>query len=521
MQHFSRRQFLATTAVFGALGATASLLNPRGAASATPSTIVRAGTRVIEVNGRPTTVFGLTQRNGAHGLVTEAGQRFRVRLENGLDEETLIHWHGLTPPFGQDGVPGLPQPPLAAGGTYDYDFTLALPGTNWMHSHHGLQEQRLMAAPLIIRDPAETGADIQEVVVLFHDFTFRDPNEILAGLRAGGHGTGAHGTASGASNPQSGSTVMPAHGMDHGAGTDGMNQGAMDHGTMKHGAMSSPSAPSGDMTGATGAAHLHDVDYDAFLANDRTLDDPEVFRVERGGRVHLRLINGATATNFWIDLDRLDGRLIAVDGMPIEPLVGQRFELAIAQRLDIVLELPREEGAWPVFAVREGDRVRTGFVLATREGVVSKIGREVNEAAASVGLHLEKRLRALQPLPGQPADREHTVMITEAPGYVWLLNGAAYGDHAPLVVREGERVEITFVGQTTMAHPMHLHGHHFQVVAINGERFAGAMRDTVLVPAQGSVTIAFDAGNPGTWALHCHHLYHMAAGMMTTVEYQA
>jgi FtsP/CotA-like multicopper oxidase with cupredoxin domain len=50
-------------------------------------------------------------------------------------------------------------------------------------------------------------------------------------------------------------------------------------------------------------------------------------------------------------------------------------------------------------------------------------------------------------------------------------------------VREGERVEITFVDQTTMAHPMHLHGHHFQVVAINGERFAGALRDTVLVPA--------------------------------------
>jgi FtsP/CotA-like multicopper oxidase with cupredoxin domain len=46
------------------------------------------------------------------------------------------------------------------------------------------------------------------------------------------------------------------------------------------------------------------------------------------------------------------------------------------------------------------------------------------------------------------------------------------------------------------------------------------MRDTVLVPARGSVTIAFDAGNPGKWALHCHHLYHMAAGMMTNVVYE-
>jgi FtsP/CotA-like multicopper oxidase with cupredoxin domain len=66
---------------------------------------------------------------------------------------------------------------------------------------------------------------------------------------------------------------------------------------------------------------------------------------------------------------------------------------------------------------------------------------------------------------------------------------------------------------------MHLHGHHFQVIGIGGTRLEGAVRDTVLVPASGRVTIAFDADNPGKWALHCHHLSHMAGGMMTTVEY--
>ena len=76
-----------------------------------------------------------------------------------------------------------------------------------------------------------------------------------------------------------------------------------------------------------------------------------------------------------------------------------------------------------------------------------------------------------------------------------MLNGKGHGTHVPLDVREGERVEITFSDQTTMAHPMHLHRHRFQVVAINGERFAGAVRDTVLVPARGSVTVAFDANN--------------------------
>ena len=487
MQHPSRRQLLACTAAAGMLASVSSLLSPGRSAWAAPTTTVRAGTRVIEVKGRPATVFGLTQPNGSHGLAAQAGQRLRVNLENHLEEETLIHWHGLTPPWQQDGVPGLSQAPLGAGGSYDYDFPLARPGTNWMHSHHGLQEQRLMAAPLIVRDPAEAGEDLQEVVVLFHDFTFRDPGEILAGLQGGGH---------------SGMAGMPAPRMDSSGGHGGMDHSAMGHGTM--------GAP---------AAHLHDVDYDAFLANDRTLDDPEVFRVERGGRVRLRLINGATATNFWLHLDSLEGRLVAVDGMPVEPVTARRFEFAIAQRLDIVLELPQSEGVWPVFAVREGERARTGFILATRGASIGKISTEAGEPAAPVGLTLESRLRAAAPLPARNADRRHTLTITEAPGYIWMLNGAAHGAHTPLEVREGERVEITFTDQTTMAHPMHLHGHHFQVVAINGRRFAGALRDTVLVPSGGSVTVAFDAANPGKWALHCHHLYHMAAGMMTTVEY--
>ncbi|MFN4088066.1 MAG: multicopper oxidase family protein [Alphaproteobacteria bacterium] len=501
MRYISRRRFLASATATGLLvGAVPSLLIPTRAAGAVAASTIRVGTRVIEVKGRAATVYGLTQPNGTQGLTTEAGKRFRVRLENHLDEETLIHWHGLTPPWQQDGVPHLSQPPLAPGAAHDYDFPLDRPGTNWMHSHHGLQEQRLMAAPLIVRDPAEAGTDIQDVVVLFHDFTFRDPDEILAGLKGGGHGVAGHGTAE--HRPgllrRMMETVMPMRGMDHGAG----------HGGMDHGAM------------GAGMVHLHDVDYDAFLANDRTLDDPEVFRVERGGRVRLRLINGATATNFWLDLGRLEGRLVAVDGIPVAPVNGRRFEFAIAQRLDILLDLPAGEGAWPVFAVREGERARTGFVLATPRGTVEKVAGDAAEPVQPVGLALERGLQAAEPLAPREPDRRHTVTITEAPGYVWLLNGAAHGDHTVLGVRAGERVEITFNDRTTMAHPMHLHGHHFQVVAINGERFAGAVRDTVLVPARGSVTIAFDANNPGKWALHCHHLYHMAGGMMTTLEYQ-
>lgn len=70
-----------------------------------------------------------------------------------------------------------------------------------------------------------------------------------------------------------------------------------------------------------------------------------------------------------------------------------------------------------------------------------------------------------------------------------------------------------------MAHRMHLHGHHFHVVALNGRKLQRTMRDTVLVLVNGSVIIAFDADDPGRWLFHCHHLFHMARGMMTEVVY--
>jgi FtsP/CotA-like multicopper oxidase with cupredoxin domain len=70
-----------------------------------------------------------------------------------------------------------------------------------------------------------------------------------------------------------------------------------------------------------------------------------------------------------------------------------------------------------------------------------------------------------------------------------------------------------------MSHPMHLHGYHFQVVEFNGKAFQGALRDTVIVPLMTTVTVAFDADNPGRWLMHCHNLYHQATGMMTEVAY--
>ena len=521
---------MASSLVGPALAAGAPLVLPVRPALAEGQRLLTAHRRSIVVKGRAAEVLGIAEANGMRPFAMTAGERFRVRVENRIGEPTSLHWHGLTPPWREDGVAGITQGAIPHGGGHDYDFVVARPGTHWMHSHFGLQEQRLLAAPLIVRDPAEAGADVQEVVVMFHDFTFRDPAEILAGLKGGTAGHGGHGMGGAMA------------GMDHGA----MNHGAMNHGAMTMGtAAASGHGGHGGHSGHSGhgghggrsghgghsshggvpagmAAHVQDVEYDALLANDRTLDDPEVIAVEGSGRVRLRLINGAASTNLWVDLGALQGRLVAVDGMPVEPLAGSRFELAVAQRLDILLDLPRQASAWPVLAVQEGGRLRAGIMLAAPAARIEKLGDQAEAAYPAFGAGLEQRLRAATPLGAKPVTRRHDMILGEAAGYVWTLDGAVHGRDRPLAVRRGDRFELTFVNRTSMSHPMHLHGHHFQVVAVNGKRFPGALRDTVLVPAgMGSVTVAFDADNPGQWALHCHHLYHMEGGMMTSMAYEA
>ncbi len=461
----NRRQILLASGATALTG-----LAPKTARAGLPS--LRIDTRVLEVKGKAAKVYGIFGPSGRHGMDMLLGDGFKASVSNALSEETLLHWHGLTPPIAMDGVPMLSGPALAAGETRDYAFNTRETGTHWMHSHVGLQEQKLLAAPLIVRETAEPLFDEQEHVVMLHDFTFRDPAEILAELQKGG---GAH----------------AAH-----AGHD-----------------MSKMAP--------GVAMPNDITYDAMLANDRTLDDPEIVRADKGGRFRLRIINGSAASNFWIDLGQLEGSLIAVDGHAVLPIKGSRFPLAVAQRADIRVNLPPGAGAWPVLFQAEGAELRSGVILASGNGAVAKLS-DKGEAGAAFDLALEGRLRAVQQGPDEPVVRTETVMLTGGGAdYIWGLNDSSEMHNVLFRVREGERLEVILHNMTNMAHPMHLHGHYFRVVGIGNQRFEGAVRDTVLVPVGESVTIRFDADNPGTWAFHCHHLYHMNAGMMGAIAYSA
>jgi FtsP/CotA-like multicopper oxidase with cupredoxin domain len=466
----NRRDFSRTLLMGGS-----SLLLAGHAVSATPQPLKLAVvSRTIDINGRAATVFGLIGPDDKPGLNLLAGAITEVDLKNTISEETMIHWHGLLPAWDQDGVPDLPMPLLKAGEKRRYALPGGNPGTHWMHAHT-LQEQNLLAAPLIVRSPEELARDEQEVVVLLHDFSFTPAEELLAKLKSRG-----------------GMGMM----------MNDMNMQSMDH---------------SQMSGMKMGMDVNDIEYDAYLANDRTLNDPQVVQVEKGGRVRLRIINGATATAFTIYTGALDGEVIAVDGQDIVPLKTRQFPLAMGQRVDFRLQLPREGGAFPVLALREGGAQRTGIVLATPGATLRRLA-EIGEAQGPIlSQAIEAGLTAARPLTPKTVNRTYGVnLVGSMQGYEWGMQSSA-----DLSVRQDERVMVEMRNHSMMTHPMHLHGHHFQVVAVNGREISGALRDTVFLPPMTSVAFAFDAVNSGNaWAFHCHHLYHMATGMMATFAYE-
>lgn len=427
--------------------------------------ILQAKFREITVNGKKSLQYEIRQEGGGPGLTLKKGEPFNVIIENHLDVPTGIHWHGLILPNSQDGVPFVTQPPIPPQGKYPYNFLITQAGTFWMHSHYGLEEQKLLAAPLILLEPYST--DEENVLMFLSDFTFKDPQEIFDELKRGG--------------------------LKNAKFEEGMKP------------------------------DLNDVQYDAFLANWKTLSDPDQILIEPGKEIRLRLINGSSSSNFFIDLGELVGEAIAVDGSEIEPYSASQFELPLANRLDLRIKIPKngEPKAYPILAQGEGLKLRTGIILSTKGSKIPEIQEKADLAEWAMSYTNEKTLKAQKSLSPKKIDRKLLVTLDgDMKRYIWMLNGKVWREHTPLIVKEGERVEIEFLNKTMMSHPMHLHGHVFQITEIEGVPLKGAMRDTILVLPKSSVKIQFDATNPGIWPLHCHNLYHLEAGMMTTLNYE-
>ncbi len=455
--------------------------------------VLRVIDETIEVDGKKVPTFGIVQPNGERGITVNQEEGFHVIVKNELSVPTSIHWHGLVLPNLQDGVPYVTQNPIPPGGQQEYKFPLVQSGTYWMHSHYGLQEQSLASAPLIITNKEEL-AD-REVVMMLSDFSFERPSEILDKLKRPDK----------PKKPMAGKEMAKPQAVKKPARVQ-----VWDDSTQAFVATVEERSPV-DI----------DVIYNALLANRRTLDDPEITKVSAGESVLLRIIAGATATNIFIDTGVLDAELLAVDGQSIQPMKGRFFQLALAQRIELRVNIPDQGGAFPILALGEGTTLQAGIVLGTEGAEIPKLSPKADVAAGALDNTQEIRLRASTPLPTKTVTRElPSPLGGNMMAYEWTINGWRYPNRESLNVKEGDRAEMIIVNNTMMSHPMHLHGHDFQVIEVDGKPIAGARRDTVLVPPGGTTKIQFDANNPGVWAYHCHIIYHLASGMFTVVKYE-
>ncbi|WP_172263375.1 copper resistance system multicopper oxidase [Caulobacter sp. RHG1] len=550
MTAFDRRTLLR-----GAFGLGAAGLLPAWARAADPGrspaaltgeeiklTIGHAAARIDGKAGHAVTANGTVP---GPLIRLKEGQRARIAVTNTLDEESSIHWHGLLVPFQMDGVPGVSFPGIKPGETFTYDFPVRQSGTYWWHSHSGLQEQVGLYAPMII-DPAGEDPILydREHVVVLSDWSFLHPHELFRKLKVNaGHFNMQRQTVAGLL-----------------AGQDQSLKDRVEWAKMRM----DPT----DIADVTGSVYT-------YLVNGHGPGDNWTGLFSPGERVRLRFINAAAMTIFNVRIPGLGLDVVATDGQPVSPVRVDEFQIAPAETFDVIVR-PAEDRAFTLVAEASDRSGLARATLAPRAGMSAAVPPLRKRPVATMkdmgmgDMHhgmdmpaMDMSMRAqsnaptvpltpgVQTLSPMPADRmaeppqgladvghkvlryadlanlnppddprppERTVEIHltgNMERFMWAFDGEAYGPvKKPIPFRRGERARVVLINDTMMAHPIHLHGHFFELV--NGQD-RQPLKHTVNVAPGGKVAFDFTATEPGDWAFHCHLLLHMHAGMFNVV----
>ncbi len=393
------------------------------------------------------------------------GEPVRIVVDNKLEQDTTVHWHGIRLPNNMDGVPGLTQPPIKPGQQFTYGFTPPDAGTFWYHPHANSLQQlgRGMAGALIVEEPQPVAVD-RDIVWLLADWRLTSDAQIASGF-----GSPMDAAMSG----RIGNTVTL-----NGAVSDGVPVRAGERVRLRliNGALARIMA-------------LHFEGHrPVVVATDGQPCEPHE---PANGRL---LLGPAMRIDVMLDMQGEPGRRYRVVDDFYDNLAYWLTELAYddappirAHPLDAPLALPRNPLPEPDLATADSHS------LTLQGGMMSGRGM------------------------GGMRDSEH--------GGIWAINGHSMtGDgHAGmeplLTLQRGRTCLLTIRNDTAFSHPIHLHGHSFRV--LSRDRSAVPYRqwaDTVLIAARESVDVAFVADNPGDWMLHCHVTDHQVSGLMTVIR---
>ncbi|WP_045821481.1 multicopper oxidase family protein [Williamsia herbipolensis] len=401
------------------------------------------------------------------------GDELSITTRNALTDATSVHWHGIALRNDMDGAaPATPD--IAAGDTFTYRFSVPDSGTYWAHPHVGLQSDFGLYAPIIIDDPREPHDYDTEWIVVLDDWTDgvgKSPRDILTSLQKGG-----------------------------------MSMGGMSGGST-----------SGVGTSALLGGDAGDVAYPLYLVNGRIANAPTTFTAAPGQRIRIRIINAGADTAFRVALGGHRMTVTHTDGFPVTPIDVDALLIGMSERYDVVVTV--KDGVFPLVASPEGKTGTARALLRTGAGATPAVNVRPAELDGFVGTVNTFVATDDVTLPHGREDAALQAMLGGTMSkYQWTINGRVYEQMQPIMITQGQRASLTFTNTTTMWHPMHLHGHTFQVRRPDGT--PGPRKDTVAVRPGERVVVDLVADNPGQWMLHCHNAYHQDAGMMTRLDYR-
>jgi len=447
---------------------------PAGAPEATPADFtLRIAPIALEL--APSRFISTIGYNGTSpGPVLRAveGKPVTVDVINDTDAAELVHWHGLFVSPEVDGSEEEGTPPVPPGGRRRYQFTCRPAGTRWYHSHAmaGADLHRGTYTGqygfLMIDSGDDPGHYDQEIFLALRDwepfFTDQMENEAAEG---GGWG------------PQ-------------------------------------PEKPAVLDTRPNGL----EVTSQLFSINDRALGAGEPIRVRSGERLLVHLLNASAIENRTIALTGHQFRVVAMDGNKVpSPQSVEVVMLGPGERVDAFVRM-NQPGVWILGSTDDSTR-NAGLGVVVEYANLHREPQWVAPSNPIWDYTLFGRNSAAA-APEQTIDMVFEKIPSGAGQFnVWHVNGKPYPHDREFLLQQGARHRLTFRNRTDDAHPVHLHRHLFELVDVNGKPTAGIMKDTVIVPLYGRVSVDLVANQPGLSLFHCHIQQHMDFGFKALFRY--
>ncbi len=538
--------------------------------------------REATVNKAGKDVMGMTVNGTIPGptLAFTEGEYAVIYVKNEMSVETSVHWHGLLLPNFYDGVPYLNTPPIEPGHTQKYEFLIKQSGTYWYHSHTMLQEQSGVYGSIVIQPKEKSLEYDKELVLMLSDWTNEKPMSVLKNLKRGNEW---YGIKKGTATPLNKVIARGAFGAQlnfwrqrmEGADIADVYYPAflingeenIEYADFKPGEKVRLRIIDG---GASTSFWMTFGGEDPLLVSADGLD---VIPVKK----NKTFIGIAEAYDFIVTIPedgKIEFKITAQDGSGTASAflgtgkVLKAQEIPKPDKIGMMMKMAKMDMKMGAHALKYRPSKDERFKIKAEYGMqMDKMDGEMkmdHSKMSGMDMNKPKDTMAMSKMnhsnmTGMEMKKENTMPAMKMEGmdlfaeynydylkspektnydknvpvkevllnltgnmnrYIWSMNGVPLSEADNIKINNKEVTRITFNNLTMMHHPMHLHGHFFRVININGDY--SPLKHTVNVPPMQKVTLEFYGNNgdeAGDWFFHCHILYHMMGGMARVMSY--